>query len=228
MQRRQLLQVSTAAIGAISLAGCTINSGGESDDSENSESSEAESDESPEENTESSESSDTADSSESSDESDSDTSDSDDELVPESVEAVDEADSVERPENGVETQESTFSIDGDGEYGYHVEPITADEPAIIRWSITNERSPEHDFDVFFFTNPQIGTFGDVTQDGENKPIRYSPEGTVLGLEESAERTVKIEPGEYFIVIDATEFGEVGANREDKTIELTMKFEGWDA
>ena len=220
VQRRQLLTVSTTAIGVLSLAGCTVNSSGESDESEGSDNVDAETDDSnPEENTESSESPEESDAG------------SAGELVSEpvdSVVAVDESESVERPKNGVETLEGSFSINPDDGYGYHLEPLFAEEPTIIRWSITNERDPEHDFDVFFFTESQSGTYERVTRGTADQSIRYVPGGTVLGLEQSAERTVRIDPGKYYLVVDATEFGEAGANREERTIELTLKLEAWDA
>lgn len=208
MRRRQILKVSGAAIGAASLAGCTVNlgdagSGSTDDDADESD---------PEENTEPSGSSDTSDSTDSSDQSNADEGDNSD--------SSDSSDSSD--DNGIETVSETLSISSDDDFvRLRMQP---EQEAIITWSVENELSSDLDFDVFLLSEPEYSIY-QQNVNGDNREFRYIQDGTIQGIRESAEATVRLDPGTYYLVVDNTDIGDAGDFGEESTRRVTLSVEG---
>jgi len=104
---------------------------------------------------------------------------------------------------------------------YHAVEVERETRFVLRWSVSNDRGANTDFDVFLFTEREFEAYRRVVAGGDGAP-EYIESGTVEGVRESASATVALDPGRYRLVVNNAPLGDAGASGRSVPIRAQVR------
>lgn len=93
----------------------------------------------------------------------------------------------------------------------------------LSWTATITDETPGPFDVFLFTTEQYANYQELV-DGSDGELSFIDAGSVQGIDTTATRTVRLDPGLYSLVVDNTRLGAATGAVAEERLEITLEAE----
>jgi hypothetical protein len=109
--------------------------------------------------------------------------------------------------------------------GYTAWGVDRSEAFVLEYEVVNRRSDRHEVDVLLYAAPTFESYRAVVTGEEGGDRPTCMEGSALGVASEVQRSVALDAGTYYLVVDNSGLGEGAAGTEETRrvrVEATVR------
>jgi len=115
----------------------------------------------------------------------------------------------------------TVTISGDDDFWSF--ELDMSDNFTLSYTVTNNKSDSLDFDVFVFNQEEYDNYIETVQGNSSSPDAIDSASSE-GVRTSASKTVDLDAGTYYFVVDNTDIGDAGDWGSEETREVQIEFQ----